>query len=506
MERCRASCALRAIAGAVILLATTGVPACGGAQHAPPAAGLDPQDQARVAATCGEGAAVTSAPRAGLSGAPGSASLTPGERVALATGIVAQICEAAQGVGRELHEARTQRDTAKELCLSDKLAQITVAGRSAQDRKGALDAAVSQKDGALSDHEFAILTVLRQRVEQLVAESHQCIGEAPPPAFVTTTIYYATDRIPTDVSGVYGRFGHDRSRLTFGSYQVAIPHDHELGELETHTWWKVQFHDSPGRDVTLLAASPRSKSDFLEDVAARRRADGNRTFVFVHGFNVSFDDAARRTAQLAYDLAFPGAPVLFSWPSYGEVQDYTWDKESARWSGHDLADVLESLRASAPDQEITLLVHSMGNEAMAAAVAQIAASTPTVREVILAAPDLDAEIFMRDVAPALKRVSARTTLYASSKDEALVASKKVNGAWRAGDSGSALVIAPGVETVDVSGVDAGLLGHSYYGDNRSVLSDVFAIIRNHVPPDQRFGLHAADRGGGKYWVFDPSAR
>ena len=35
--------------------------------------------------------------------------------------------------------------------------------------------------------------------------------------------------------------------------------------------------------------------------------------MFVHGFNVSFADAARRTAQIAYDLAF-GGPGALSWP------------------------------------------------------------------------------------------------------------------------------------------------------------------------------------------------
>ena len=34
-----------------------------------------------------------------------------------------------------------------------------------------------------------------------------------------------------------------------------------------------------------------------------------------HG--VTFKDAARRTAQMAYDLGFPGAPVFYSWPSAG---------------------------------------------------------------------------------------------------------------------------------------------------------------------------------------------
>jgi esterase/lipase superfamily enzyme len=163
--------------------------------------------------------------------------------------------------------------------------------------------------------------------------------------------------------------------------------------------------------------------------------------------------------------------------------------------------VLEALRAEDPTQEITLLAHSMGNEVLASALTHLGTAGPMIREVVLAAPDIDAGIFLRDVAPALARSSRRTTLYASSSDEALVASKRLNGAWRAGDTGSGLVLAPMVETVDVSAVSTGFLGHSYYGDNRSVLSDLFAIMRAHLPPDDRFGLRVADHNGGRYWVF-----
>ncbi len=65
----------------------------------------------------------------------------------------------------------------KSLCLSDKLSQIDVAARSAKDRQTALQAAAQRNDVELSNHEFTMLTVLRQRTEQLTAEANQCIGE-----------------------------------------------------------------------------------------------------------------------------------------------------------------------------------------------------------------------------------------------------------------------------------------------------------------------------------------
>jgi esterase/lipase superfamily enzyme len=122
-------------------------------------------------------------------------------------------------------------------------------------------------------------------------------------------------------------------------------------------------------------------------------------------------------------------------------------------------------------------------------------------EVILTAPDIDADVFKRDIAPALAVARRPVTLYASSEDLALTASKKVHGSPRAGDSGQDLVLVSGVETIDATAVDTSLLGHSYFAEARSVLSDMFYLIRNGQRPDQRFGLRRIDSDVGPYWEF-----
>jgi len=103
--------------------------------------------------------------------------LTPQEQLAQADAFVARMGVTGSGVRRMLEQARSQRDVVKTLCLNDKLNQIDVAIRSAQDRRGALEQASLRKESDLASHEFTILTVLRQRVEQLHAEANQCIGE-----------------------------------------------------------------------------------------------------------------------------------------------------------------------------------------------------------------------------------------------------------------------------------------------------------------------------------------
>lgn len=103
--------------------------------------------------------------------------LSPQDELTQADAILSRMSQAAATVRRQLDTARQARDVVKSLCLSDKLSQIDVAARSAKDRQSALQAAAQRNDVELSNHEFTMLTVLRQRTEQLTAEANQCIGE-----------------------------------------------------------------------------------------------------------------------------------------------------------------------------------------------------------------------------------------------------------------------------------------------------------------------------------------
>ncbi len=111
--------------------------------------------------------------------------LSPQEELNQANSILSRMDQAAATVRRQLEAARAARDVVKTLCLNDKLSQIDVAIRSARDRQAALQAAAQRNDAELANHEFTILTVLRQRTEQLTAEANQCIGEEV--AFVGAT-------------------------------------------------------------------------------------------------------------------------------------------------------------------------------------------------------------------------------------------------------------------------------------------------------------------------------
>lgn len=320
--------------------------------------------------------------------------------------------------------------------------------------------------------------------------------------------YFATDRNVTGKTPPKEMFGSRRSNISYGICNVSIPRDHRMGELESPSFFRLEFRENPEKHVVLLDTVISPKNEFFSDLAGDiRKSPKNNAFVFVHGYNVTFEDAARRTAQIAYDLGFEGIPVFYSWPSKGSIPAYTVDGETIKFSEANLRSFLEDFFVHSDATNIYLIAHSMGSDVLTHAVASMLIEKPNLRNkikaLILAAPDIDADVFKRDIAPVLAASGRSVTLYASSKDLALAVSRKVNGGTRAGDSDEGVIVVPGIETVDASHVDTSLLGHSYYGDASSVISDMFYLIRNGQSADQRFGLRPIDAQVGRYWEFKP---
>ena len=301
-------------------------------------------------------------------------------------------------------------------------------------------------------------------------------------------------------------YGNQRGELEYGACDVSIPKIHQVGQLEAPSIFRLDFQETPERHVVLMGIKPLESESFFQEVKTRvDQAADKSAFVFVHGFNVTFEDAARRTAQIAYDLHFDGAPIFFSWPSQGGLFKYTIDETNVVWAVPHLRQFLTEVAEQTGANRIHLVAHSMGNRALTSALRDLSFlpkdKRPHFNEVVLTAPDIDAEVFKRDIAPYIVQTADRVTLYASSNDTALAYSKTVHGYPRAGDSGQELLVLPGMETVDVSEVDTSLLGHSYYGSNETVLADLVEVLRKSLPPAERRWLRSAQIGQFEYWVF-----
>lgn len=365
-------------------------------------------------------------------------------------------------------------------------------------------------ESARREAERAARTEPRSRAPAAANGGGQVAGadSAEPPDHAVVEVFYATDRDRTGDSNPRKYYGGDRGELQYGLCRVSIPREHRMGALESPSIWRLEFRRNPDKHVVLLELEEHDRETFLSNLAARVRRSGSKAaLLFVHGYNVTFEDAARRTAQLHYDLGFDGAPVFYSWPSRGEFSAYPVDETNVQWTHTHLVEFLGHFVEYSEAEHIYVIAHSMGNRAVTRAVSAYlsahAEAAPRFREIILTAPDIDADVFRREIAPALASFGAPITLYASSRDKALLASKTFHGYARAGDAGSGLVVMSGIETIDASATDTSLLGHSYYGDARSVLSDLYYLVREGKRAPQRFALETVETPEGAYWVFRP---
>jgi esterase/lipase superfamily enzyme len=338
-----------------------------------------------------------------------------------------------------------------------------------------------------------------------------------PRGYNLINVFYGTDRNRTADKRPFAYFGMGRGGLSLGECSVSIPKSHRIGSLETPSAVLSLvlpkaargMFENPSKQVLLLDVGTYDREQFRAALQKRFEFSKRReAFVFIHGYNVSFEDACRRTAQIAEDLKFSGAPMLYSWPSDGKKANYTRDENEVDWTAANLREFLRIIVMEGGIERLHLIAHSMGSRALVKALESAVRGNPAisasvVSNVVLMAPDIDKGVFLQ-IAEAIKTGCSRTTIYASSADKALIGSQFLHGYSRLGESGPGLTVLPGMDTVDASVVNTSLLGHSYYGDATSVIADLYELLIMNKPPQERFHLRARRRNGLTYWEFRPS--
>jgi esterase/lipase superfamily enzyme len=259
----------------------------------------------------------------------------------------------------------------------------------------------------------------------LIAVSASAPGASAVDMLVATT--RAEDLSPPGIM-----FSGERGRgLAFADIVVSIPPDaaRKAGEVQ----WPASIPGDPARDFVTLRAD---RLDLAQAVAAfdrRLRAEPSRhVLLFVHGYNTRFEEAVYRFAQIAHDAGAPVVPVLFTWPSRGKLLDYVYDRESATYSRDGLEAVLQAMARDPNVGSISILAHSMGNfvavEALRQMVIRNRALSPKIRDIMLAAPDIDVDVFRREVAEIeTSDKSPPITLFVSQDDHALDLSRRLAG-------------------------------------------------------------------------------
>jgi esterase/lipase superfamily enzyme len=335
--------------------------------------------------------------------------------------------------------------------------------------------------------------------------SHWPRSRSSPDATTTLVqVFYATDRMQVPQLKGGPKYLRQRSlngNLHYGRCEVSIPRIHKIGKLERPSFLRLEFRADPEKHIILSHTFSTGESRFFELLKSSVAKSASKdAFAFVHGYNVSFEDAARRTGQIAYDLDFVGAAIFYSWPSNGKTADYLKDETNITWSTPHFQSFLGLLAQESGAERIHIIAHSMGNRAVCDALKALSFD-PTSRlkfnHLVLAAPDIDADTF-QELAATLQRLAGRVTLYESSQDKAIQASKKIHGNPRAGEP---LLVVRGMDTIDASAIDTDFLGHSYFSDNWPLLSDIHSILLKDEPPSGRFGLVAMEHADGKYYAF-----
>ncbi|MFC4667696.1 alpha/beta hydrolase [Seohaeicola nanhaiensis] len=267
------------------------------------------------------------------------------------------------------------------------------------------------------------------------------------------TIFIATTRASSELAGT---FFSDRRHagLNLASVTVTVPPGHVPGQIER----AKRLPPDPGRDFTVVGPEVYDRdSEFvtaIDAALAQRPPQDRNILVFIHGYNNTLSDSVLRIAQFVNDTGFKGVPVLFSWASAGKVTHYVYDLNSAlvaRPALEQTSALLIRTKASGFD----VFAHSMGSfvtmeTLLRASIRGELAGNNRLRNVMLAAPDIDMDLFRSQLAQ-MKGKLGNVFVFVSRGDRALGFSRRISGGVvRVGAADAAELEGLGVTVIDLS--------------------------------------------------------
>lgn len=351
-------------------------------------------------------------------------------------------------------------------------------------------------------------------------------------------VIYATDRAIDKVTGAGPSYGYQRAKwLAFGTAKVS---------LEPRPTWRQLRDDSlrrrRERDYALSVSEVREKGRFAfvvdklratedgMDISARgyreiteqvekfhdllrerlARSPQKDVFIFIHGFNTGFNDSVFRPAEVWHFMGRVGVPVAYTWPAgFPDLRGYAYDRESGEFTIFHLKNFIRTVADCPEVERIHLIAHSRGTDVTITALRELnieykakGESTATalkIENVVLAAPDLDEDVFMqRFVAEELLEAAQRTTIYASNRDRAigladlLFASKRRLGTLGnrefSGKMRHLLAEMPKLQFIECNIASSGIVAsHDYVFNHPAALSDLILVLRDRRPPGAEHG-------------------
>lgn len=285
----------------------------------------------------------------------------------------------------------------------------------------------------------------------------------------------ATTRKPAaDPGELYS--GERGTAISFNNLTVSIPPDErrKVGEIQ----WPKRVPPDPEKEFAVLKDEKVSSEQQALNWFRKNRNAKRQVIIFVHGFNNTYADAVFRFAQITHDAGTDAAPILFTWPSRASVLGYFYDKESTNYSRRALEDLIIQAARSPDVGDITILAHSMGTWLTAEALRGIAMREKTipskVRNVVLASPDIDVDVFRRQLIE-MGPTRPQFTIFASTRDRALEVSRWMSGGVnRVGGVDTApytgMLKQLGITVIDTSTVRSkDALGHNAFADSPEII-------------------------------------
>lgn len=326
-----------------------------------------------------------------------------------------------------------------------------------------------------------------------------------PPRQVLVPVVYVTDRDQNEGAKPSRYYGGDRGVPEIGTATIAV--STRTGDASPFAdWRRWQARDDGQRKrsgiVTVTPARDTRLDAVIQGFRGTRATD--TAIIYVHGFRRDFEAAALNFAELLYQTSPDALPILYSWPSTGNVFRYRDDVANLEWSNGTLQSVLEQMLEHSAIGTIHIVAHSLGSLAMLEAVAQVTSDgSPAVAakfgQILLVSPDVGRERFEREYLPMIRRNDLRITIYAAENDVPLRTSRHVNKAERVGDARTSVPVYAGTETILVSDVVSILNSHDAHVEVAEVQADIAYLLNKELPADSRPTLERVDSDDGVFW-------
>jgi esterase/lipase superfamily enzyme len=343
-------------------------------------------------------------------------------------------------------------------------------------------------------------------------------------------VLYATDRAVLAAGGPSPSYGHGRSMgLAFGVARVSLSsnatwtelvrdstqaeraREHELHVASVHEHGRMHSTHEPAlahsQDIvrTKFEAIDEANRRELQNLLQGRLAQTAHkdVFIFIHGYNNTFDDAVFRAAEVWHFMGRIGVPVAYTWPAgLGGIRGYAYDRESGDFTVSHLRRFIKAVADCPGVDRVHLIAHSRGVDVTISALRELhiecrtlgksTAETLKLENLVLAAPDIDEEVFMqRFIGENMLQAARRTTIYASQHDKAIglsdiiFASRRRLGMLASKDFSPrlkhALAKVPNVQFIDCR-VSGWMMSHNYVFTHPAALSDLILVLRDRRDP------------------------